>query len=191
MGKLLELMQPSVQLTQGAPNPGLAIDNMLAEWGHAPYAELSVILVHLRYLNMTHQTHHWIAKADAFYGDHQLFDRLYNSTVEEIDQVAEKAVGMGGDHNVNLSLQAKQVNQLVSNYGETQSVPLPVGNSLARLSLLAEVNFVAVLAALLERLRDSGQATHGIENLLQGIADNHETNIYLLKRRCTSPSLGA
>jgi DNA-binding ferritin-like protein len=188
MGKLSELMQVRVQLVQGAPSPALALGNMLAEWGGIPYAELSLLLSHLRFLSLTHQTHHWTAKGDPFYGDHLLFERLYNTVVQEIDHVAERAVGLGGDQNVNLMLQASQVMRLANAYGASGSVPQ--AGELARRSLLAETSFVQTIDAMCCLMKERGGLTAGIENMLQGIADVHEGHVYLLKRRCSSPAMG-
>jgi DNA-binding ferritin-like protein len=189
MGRLAELMQARVQLaSQGMPSPDLVLGNLLAEWGGVPYAELSVVLVHLRHLAMLHQTHHWTAMGDPFYGDHLLFERMYNKSVEEIDAVAEKAVGMGNERNVNMALQATQLARLTNAYGATGSVPQ--ARELALRSLQAETSFVTVVDAMCNSMKDQGTCTQGIENMLQGIADSHESHFYLLKRRLSNAAMG-
>ena len=55
------------------PNLNVVLENMLAEWGGTPYPQLSVALVHLKYLYALHQNHHWTAMGDSYYGDHLLF----------------------------------------------------------------------------------------------------------------------
>ena len=40
------------------PNANIIADNMIAEWGGASYPQLSVLLVHLKYLYALHQNHH-------------------------------------------------------------------------------------------------------------------------------------
>ena len=173
---------------QAVPHTDLLVDNMAAAWGGIAYAELSIVLVHLRYLAFVHQTHHWIAKGDPFYADHQMFERLYNGTVKEIDAVAEKAVGLGNEQNVNLALQVSQLQQLCKAYGSPQTVPQ--SSELARASLVAECNFLKILKACCESMRSQGIETPGVENLLHGIADAHEGYVYLLKRRCAQGALG-
>jgi DNA-binding ferritin-like protein len=179
---------PETEEGPAQPHSGLVIDNMMAEWAGMPYAQLSVLLVHLRFLALVHQTHHWIAKGDAFYGDHQLFNRLYDKVVEEIDSVAERAVGMGGEQNVRLDLQVAQLYKLVRSSEASQTVPQNSG--LARQSLVAECNFQKIIKAMCLSMKEDRSETPGIENLLQGIADTHESHIYLLKRRCTDGALG-
>lgn len=171
-----------------APHTALAVDNMAAAWGGIAYAELSVVLVHLRYLAMLHQTHHWVARGDSFYGDHDLFEELYDGVNKEIDMVAEKAVGLSSEHNVNLMLQIAQLQQLSKACASPQTVPQT--SDLAKASLVAEWNFLKILTAVLECMRSNRTASDGVENMLQGIADRHETHIYKLKRRCSQTALG-
>lgn len=190
MGKLTELMEPKTPTGQvGAePHHDLAIENTMAAWGGIPYTQLSIILVHLRYLAMVHQTHHWTAKGDPFYGDHQLFDRLYEKVVEEVDSIGERAVGMGSEQNVNLALQVIQLAELVRGSDVGQTVPAP--NDLAKRSMEAERRFLKVIKDMYNSLREDGLNSLGTENLLQGIADTHEGHVYLLKQRCSSGALG-
>lgn len=173
---------------QAGPHTGLVVDNMASAWGGIAYAELSVVLVHLRYLAALHQTHHWVCRGDAFYGDHKLFEELYACVIQEIDAVAEKAVGLGSEHNVNLMLQIMQLLQVSKSCASPQTVPQT--SDLAKASLVAEFNFLKLLTAALESLRANKACTDGLENMLQGIADRHEAHIYKLKRRCSQTALG-
>jgi len=74
--------------------------NELALWSQVSVPELSVVLVHLEFTARVHKNHHWQAKADPFYGDHLLFDRLAIDVAKFVDRVAEKAIGMGGPENL-------------------------------------------------------------------------------------------
>jgi len=167
------------------PNLNIVADNMVAEWGGIPYPQLSVLLVHLKYLYVLHQNHHWTTAGDPFYGDHQLFQRLYNATVEEIDNLAEKAIGLGSTANVDLSLQTSQMLRLISGFGGASMIPQ--SSDLARKSLMAEMNFLKVIDAMMSSLEEFGLMTNGLSNMLQGIADTHEGHIYLLKQRISKP----
>lgn len=190
MRSLAELMQPGFPTGYVGPEPhhDLAVVNELAEWGDAPYVELSVTLVHLRFLYFLHQTHHWVASGDSFYGDHKLFEQLYTEITEEIDDVAEKAVGLGGEQNVNLGLQVIQIDKLVKSCGDAQTVPN--SSELARKSLRAEIEFVKLVHTMLTMMKEEGADSDGVQNMLQGIADKHERHVYLLKRRCSVAALG-
>lgn len=170
------------------PNLGITFDNMLCEWGGTPYSQLSVVLVHLKFLYEVHQNHHWVCMGDPFYGDHQLFQRLYQGTVEEIDSTAEKSIGLGCTYNVDLVLVNSQRSKLVSGYGMTSTIPQT--SDLARRSLMAELNFLKVVDMAIDSLKECGMLTNGIDNMLQDIADKHEGHVYLLKQRCTKSMMG-
>lgn len=163
------------------PNLYIVTDNMIAEWGSIRYSQLSVMLVYLKFLATVHQTHHWITKGDSFYGDHLLYQHLYLETIENIDMVAEKAVGLGSIDNVNLVLITSQLMKLVQGYGMTSTIPQIT--ELAKRSYLAEINFLKVTAHLAERLKECGLMTRGLDNMIQGLEDKHENTIFLLKQK--------
>lgn len=169
------------------PHADLAHDNTLAEWSGLPYAELSVVLAHLRYLALLHQTHHWVARGDSFYGDHKLFEDLYTRTLEDIDEVAERAVGLGSEQNVDL---AHQLSRLVRLSRDGTSQTIPRGNGLAQASLAAECSFLRVLKGMRESLRSQYALTDGLDDLLPQVASRHEQHVYLLRRRCAAPAMG-
>lgn len=177
--KLIENIQVVVD-----PNLHISVDNMCSEWGNVPYPQLSVLLVHLKFLYLVHQNHHWTCKGDPFYGDHLLFQRLYEGVLEEIDAIAEKSIGLGTTTNVDLLLQTSQVLRLVQGYGMSQTIPQP--NELAKRSLAAELNFLACTSRLVESLKECGLLTRGVDNLIAGIEDKHENHCYLLKQRCVN-----
>lgn len=170
------------------PHDDLAHDNAVAAWSGLPYAELSVVLVHLRYLALLHQTNHWIAKGDAFYGDHQLFEQLYQRTLEDIDEVAERAVGLGNEQNVGLAQQLSQLVRLSQDVCSPQMIPQ--GNSLAQASLAAECFFLRVLKGMRESLRSQYALTDGLDDLLPQVASRHEKHVYMLRRRCAAGAMG-
>lgn len=185
--KLSEMMklEPSVAVISVEPNLHIMTDNMMSEWGGVPYAQLSVILVYLKHLYALHQNHHWVAMGDPYYGDHLLFQRLYEGTVEEIDGVAEKAIGLGCTSNVDLQLVHSQLLKLVT--GADGASTIPQSSDLAKKSLMAELNFLKVVEHSISSLKECGLLTPGLANMLEGIADKHEGHVYLLKQRISKP----
>jgi len=167
------------------PNLNILTDNMIAEWGGIPYPQISVAIVHLKYLYALHQNHHWTAMGDPFYGDHLLFQRLYEATVNEIDGLAEKAIGLGCTANVDLQLQHSQLLKLITGLGSASTIPRE--SDLARKSLSAELNFLSTMKQICESIREYGMMTHGLDNMLAGIEDRHEGHVYLLKQRISKP----
>ena len=184
---LKEVLQFQVATTVFEPNLEITLANLVSEWGDIPYAPLSVVLVYLRFLGILNQTNHWISKSDPFYGDHLLFERIYNNITEEIDGMAEKAVGLGGTQNVNASLQTSQVARLIA--AHTMHSTIPQSTDLARSSLRAETPFLRIIDEVHNTLKEMGMLSLGTDNFLAGVADVHESHVYLLKQRCCTESL--
>lgn len=178
--KLLETFEAKLAVN---PTINLAIDKMVAEWGDATYAELSVVLVWLRYLQMANHTNHWISRGQNSYADHLLFQRLYEEIFAQIDTLAEKLIGLGNETNVHLELQTSQLDRLARECANFTTIDT---NQLAKKSLELEFNFLKVLDCVKELLNQKGQLTLGLDNMLAGLADVHESYVFLLKQRCSA-----
>lgn len=151
---------------------------------------LSGLLTILKGLALVHQTHHWQTSGTAFYADHLLFERLYNESLDLIDQVAERAVGVDGPDVVDPFLLATGVLMVVSHVcGYVQGDPQPTSlevvtpDMMVHRSLRGEVTLLKAVGKTLEDLRTRGTLTPGTSNLLEGVADKHEAFVYLLKQR--------
>jgi len=140
--------------------------------------QLHVVLTALRKLYFAHWTAHWMSKGKNFYGDHDLFSRLYNGIANEIDSLAEKMVDMYGEDSVRLGAGMRALAMATSDWDES-------GEDMARRCLEAEREFQQTLKDAYRRLESIGRLTLGLDNFLQGIADKHETHTYLLGRRLT------
>lgn len=157
----------------------------------ADTSPLSLVLQFLRALAHLHQTHHWQTHGTAFYADHLLFERLYNESLEFIDQVAERAVGIDGPKVVDPFLQAVGVLHLVSHFcghvkgdpGPSSLEALATPAQMVERSLQGETTFLLFVAEILDQLAASEQLSPGTSNLLEGTADKHEAFVYLLKQR--------
>lgn len=140
------------------------------------------ILAYLRSLAHVHQTHHWQTRGTSFYADHLLFERLYNESLEFIDQVAERLVGLTKPSAVNAHQQIDWMHQIVKVIcGNDAGGDSP--DQMVQHSLMGEVIFLGYLANILEDLEETGQVSPGTRNLLEGVADKHEAFVYLLKQR--------
>ncbi len=148
-------------------------------------ASMTSLLGALQGAALLHQTHHWSTKGRAFYADHLLFERLYNESLEFIDQVAERMVGLGKPA-ILAHVQASLALTFVQQCGQPSTPDEMVSSSLrGELAILRLVGLV--IAAF-----DSADAlTHGTSNLLEGVADKHEGFVYLLQQRGTPEALTA
>lgn len=151
-----------------------------AAYGGEPMCELAVLLSMLRAANWVYQSHHWQTRGPQFYGDHLLYERIYEKTLKSIDALAERAVGAGDFPLVNPIVSSKQVGDMVRMMctGEGQSPDQYVITSLK-----ATAATLAMLRTVYEALSRKGKLSHGTDNLLQDIADKLEGHIYLLKQR--------
>ena len=135
----------------------------------------SELLAKLRVISLYYQTSHWSVKTSLFYADHLLFERLYNTVNDEIDGVAERAVGVSGIEAVNLVDCLSRMLELSSQlpYEATQN------SAYVQAALLLEQELLIFLSAT----DKDASLTLGTKNMLQNLADKHEANVYLLKQR--------
>lgn len=138
---------------------------------------MTALLIMLRALSMVHQTHHWQTGGETSYSDHLLFERLYDETSDEIDAVAERAVGLGGKDAVDPVIIAAKTSECVAMLSSTSGA----ANSLAEASYRAESRFLLGVQILVKRAQ--GALSRGTDNLVAGIEDKHESHIYLLHQR--------
>jgi DNA-binding ferritin-like protein len=105
-----------------------------------PEAEMKKYLSTLKALQAYYQHAHWISKGEPFYGDHLLFERLYGSVNEQIDSLAEKMVGLGGDHYVCVRTVMKMTSDILQKIPEMGEDTL--GLELAQSALKLENMFL-------------------------------------------------
>ena len=141
---------------------------------------LQEILACLRAQNLSYQTSHWQAKGKSFYQDHLLFERLYNSVLPEIDQLAEKIAGMLGSEEVGLNRQNKAISSYLDSWSK---IPDPIERGLA-----SEKELQVHLAETREFMEEKGRLSLGMDDYLAATASNHDTNIYLLQQARSTQS---
>jgi DNA-binding ferritin-like protein len=148
-------------------------------------SSLTALLGGLQGAALLHQTHHWSTRGRAFFADHQLFERLYNESLEFIDQVAERMIGLGAPR-VHAFTQARLVLEFVTKCGMAHTP-----DEMIQASIKAELAVLALVDQVLRSFEASGTLTPGTSNLLEGVADQHESFLYLLQQRSTPEGLPA
>lgn len=118
-----------------------------------------------------YQSAHWQTQGPEFYGDHLMFQRLYDGVKEEIDSLAEKLVGIYGVANGALSSRIAEMAKVIGKVSANETMVVETG-------LLLE----EALQLMLESMQLVSLPV-GLDNLLATIADNHEGHQYLLKQR--------
>jgi len=139
------------------------------------YSELGVFLGWLKALEVIHQSHHWQTSGGDSYGDHLLYQRLYEEVAPEFDSVGEKIVGVGGIHMTNYF--ALVYHMKVFMEGVSQGEELHVE------SYRAELMFVIAGEMIMNSLEKKGLLTRGVEQLIGSILDKHESHVFLLQQR--------
>jgi DNA-binding ferritin-like protein len=134
---------------------------------------------------MLHQTHHWSTRGRTFYADHQLFERLYNESLEYIDQVAERIIGLGTPR-IQAFTQARLALDFVMKCGISQTP-----DEMIQASVKAEIAVLGLVDQVIRAFEVSGTMTPGTSNLLEGVADKHESFLYLLQQRNTPEGVPA
>lgn len=141
---------------------------------------LTRMLALLRAQRWNYQTTHWQSQGGSSYGDHLLFQRLYEDRDEEIDSLAEKIVGLfgvdsdGEYHFDNLS-QAEMTESWLQSWS--------VFECPFHRALQSEKDFQSFWAEGYKVLKDLGDMSLGLDDWLMSTASEHETNQYLLQQR--------
>jgi DNA-binding ferritin-like protein len=122
-----------------------------------------------------YQEAHWCSCGDSFYGDHLLYERLYESVEEEMDGFAERMIGLygpecfdGGDHH-------RMSHRMSDEWRSTQGY--------AQRSLKVERTIISLINSLKHAHEKAGQMTLGLDDYLPAVASNHEDHLYLIKQR--------
>ena len=136
----------------------------------------SLYIASLKAMAEIHRHNHWLTRGEAFYGDHLLFERLYKSTLEDLDSAAEKFIGALGDECLDYDLQADLLHRVLLKYKNLEGSP-------AQMSLAIEKDFVKFSKIAYQAFEDEGSLTLGLDDMLMSIASSREESVYLLQQK--------
>ena len=160
----------------------LKLEDLFMTYGDSKYAELGLFIDLLRALSLLHHTHHWQTQGSQFYGDHLLYQRLYELADGQIDMVGEKAVGLGSPELVLPKHSLENMRRYIEALEDADVMDAPA-LKMAKRSLLAEKSFLTAGEKMMDQLKSKGLLTRGVEQMLGTILDQHEGLLYLLKQR--------
>lgn len=132
-------------------------------------------LATLKAIYLIHQHSHWTTQGAAFYGNHQLFSRLYEAAQESADLAAEKFLGVFGEEAIDLKFQNELLNKVLSKFESLSSEP-------ALRSLGAEKQFLKLSQDAYEAFKDDDVMTLGLDDMIMSIASKSEEAVYLLQQ---------
>jgi|LauGreDrversion4_2_1035121.scaffolds.fasta_scaffold14189_3 DNA-binding ferritin-like protein len=125
---------------------------------------------------LSHHTTHWQVRGTNFYGDHTMFERLYESLDDEIDTLAEKIVAEHGPEGVDLAELSSDLGSHLTNLSGESSDPVIR-------ALTAESGLQAMFKQVYHTLKNRDELSLGMDDFLMAMANAHETNVYLLRQR--------
>ncbi len=120
-------------------------------------------------------TLHWRSRGVGYYGDHLLYQRLYEARKAEIDRMAEVIAAIGGAAALDPAAGLAATQAIVA---QVEALPVPD----PRKALLAAQGVLRALSAADAAAR-TGPYTLAVQNVLAGIADAHLEAVYLLQQR--------
>ena len=120
-----------------------------------------------------HHNSHWKEKGENFYGNHLLFQRIYESIDAEIDGLAEKIVAFFGEKAINQLDVIKNASQWV----EKWNLESTFKNSIA-----AEQDLQRIFQQAYNSLKENKDVSLGLDDFIMATANAHETNLYLLQQ---------
>lgn len=120
-------------------------------------------------------TLHWRAKGSDYYGDHLLYQRLYEARVAELDRMAEIIAAVGGAGSLDPVKGLEAAKPLVARVEAMQAPDA--------------AKAVVAAQTVMQAMNAAAQAAQGtpyklaVENATGGIADSHLEAVYLLQQR--------
>jgi len=151
-------------------------------------------LATLKAIYLVHQHSHWTTKGANFYGNHLLFQRLYEAAQDSADSAAEKFLGLFGEDGVDFQLQNELLHKVLTKF-EKFSGELPSKNAMSKIGNLYDANFYPVEMSLTaekeflklskeayDAFEDEGVMTLGLDDMIMSIASKSEEAVYLLQQ---------
>jgi DNA-binding ferritin-like protein len=140
-----------------------------------PIKIAALYIATLKAIALLHQNSHWLSKGKPFYGDHLLFERLYNSALKDLDLAAEKFIGVLGEECLDYQLQADLLNKVLLKFKQLEGKPM-------EMSLAIEKEFLKFSEGAYKGFEEEGCLTLGMSDLLAEIASKREESVYLLRQ---------
>ena len=128
----------------------------------------------LRAQYLSYQTSHWLVKGGTFYGNHLLFQRLYESVQGQIDQLAEKITGYLGSEAVSINYQMRHISDYTYSWSSIQCNH--------KRGLQSEADLQQALKRAYDGIKQAQAMSLGLDDWIMATANAHEENEYLLQQ---------
>ena len=133
-----------------------------------------------------HAAHH-VTKGTGFGGDHvNIYGEIYTQLDEDLDAIVEKGIGLTGDETLadpvsSLSLAATKLAQYPAAANQN-------AETIAQHAFALSKEYVHFLEGIYSQFESCGMSL-GLDDLLQGLANQYETYVYLLQQRSRGTNL--
>lgn len=117
---------------------------------------------------------HWTSQGEEFYGDHLLYDRIYEESAPDFDACIEKFLIQWPEEIANPIQTLKEAQQTLEKH-QTESYL----NTLMELSQ----HLLTQIKELYDALKTQEKLSLGLDDFIMTLADHHENHLYLLKQR--------
>jgi DNA-binding ferritin-like protein len=128
----------------------------------------------LRAQYLSYQTSHWLVKGGTFYGNHLLFQRLYESVQGQIDQLAEKITGYLGSEAVSINYQMRHISDYTYSWSAIDCNH--------KRGLQSEADLQQALKRAYDGIKQAQAMSLGLDDWIMATANAHEENEYLLQQ---------
>ncbi len=135
---------------------------------------LKELLGLLRAQYWNYQSSHWQSKGNNFYGNHLLFQRLYESVPEQIDTLAEKLVGYFDEKAVDSVDSITKAQNWIKKWSKTDDI--------VKRAIESEKDFQKFLKQSYDQIKTNDDMHLGLDDFLMSISSDHDTNMYLLQQ---------
>lgn len=134
--------------------------------------KLNKVLSDLQVVYQNQRTLHWLVKGGDFYMLHNLYEKFYTETAEEVDEVAERILMLGG-------VPYHQFSEYLENAQVKPVVEVPKGKESLK---LAVNDYEALLASYREVLELAGENNdEGTNALFSDLISSTEKKLWMLK----------
>jgi DNA-binding ferritin-like protein len=127
----------------------------------------------LRAAYLIHQNGHWKCSGGNFYGNHLLFQRIYESVSDRTDAIAEKIIGIFGNDALRTKKHPSRMSEICDKFTDEN----PLVNSIE-----VEKMICLALENIYDEIKESGNMTMGLDDILMSQHGDAETSIFLLRQ---------
>jgi len=151
------------------------------EHSSALFQEFAYHIAWLRVLEIWFHHAHWTTRGATYYGDHLLFERIYNGVSELGDPLAEKAVAMCGVGVADTHMCSKLMAEMLCSYPSPSRAE--EATMIAATGLALVKDYLETLDETYKKIKGMGAMSMGLDDLLMSHANKLEEFVYLLKHR--------